>query len=300
MTIQQIVIKRLKLFTKRRAVSLLDGNYDSIFRGKGVELDSLRPYAIGDNTKDIDWRATARTGTVHTRLYTPLRDQRIVVICDTTPSMLVKTYTEQNKLDMAYGLIVTLGMFVKKNRDLLATCHADATGAIQISKFSNTNNHIEKLLRSLDVAVHTTPPTKHTTLPKLLHHTQHHLKQRTAIFVVSDALPDAKKIKPLLNKLQVKHQVFWLQLAPSWPFTKEDFFTSELYDIETNKKVPLAQAHSSTLQNEWKAAYANLCEQQTKVCKATGSAYGRLEEATKLPEELRKMFMQARRYAKQR
>ena len=37
-SITEIVAKRLKLFSKRRVVNLLDGNYDSIFKGKGVEF----------------------------------------------------------------------------------------------------------------------------------------------------------------------------------------------------------------------------------------------------------------------
>lgn len=299
MTIQQIVIKRLKLFTKRRAVSMLDGNYDSIFRGKGVELDSLRPYIVGDNTKDIDWRATARTGSVHTRLYSPLRDQRILIICDTSSSMLLPTYTQANKLDAMYGLIVTLGMFVQKNRDLLAVCYADQQSTIQISKFANTNKHVEKLLRSVDVATHRTPPTRHTPLEALLQHAHHKLRQRTAVFIVSDALPHTDTIKPLLKKLHVKHQLFWLQIAPSWPFSHEVSYVKDFRDIESTNKVSKTLVTNKQLQKEWLQDYAITKDTLKKLCKATGTAFGNTEDPTTLPDEIRKMFMQAKKYAKQ-
>lgn len=300
MTIQQVVIKRLKLFTKRRSVSLLDGNYDSIFRGKGVELDSLRPYAIGDNIRDIDWRSTARTGTVHTKLYTPLRDQRILVICDSSSSMLIQSFNKMNKLDAAYGLIVTLGMLVKKNRDLIATCHSDNTGKINISKFSNSNNHIEKLLRAADSGLHQTPPNKRPELPQLLQHVMHSLKQRTAIFIISDGLPDSASIKPLLTKLGVKHQLFWLQLAPSWPFSDQDFIEKPFIDIESGSRVHSDLAHSPKLQQEWMAQYSNISLSLQQTCRATGTSFGQLEDPVSLPETLRKMFLQARRYAKRK
>lgn len=298
MTIQELVARRLKLFTRRRAVSMLDGNYDSVFKGKGVELDTLRPYDFGDNVRDIDWQATARTGNVHTKLYAPLRDQRILVIVDTSSSMLLESNTAMNKLDAAFGLIVALGMFVRKNRDLIAVCSAKPDGKINFSRFSNTNNHIEKLLRSLDADIHRTPPGKAPPITDLLQAAQHGLRQRTAIFVVTDAVIDPALIKPHLTKLSGKHQLFWLQLAPSSPFATQLAPYEAAVDIEQGIAINDDVALNSALHLEWQEFIRQMASQHARVCRATGTARAELTIATDLPAQLRILFNQARHYAK--
>lgn len=300
MTIQEVVARRLKLFTRRRVVSMLDGNYDSVFKGRGVELDSLRHYDLGDNVRDIDWRSTARTGTVHTKLYAPLRDQRILIVADTSASMLLEGHDGLNKLDAAYGLVVALGMFVRKNRDLLAVCNGRPDGTVGFSKFSNTNNHIEKLLRSLDTDIHQTAPGRAPTVPALLQAALHGLRQRTAIFVVTDGIPNSDETKPLLTKLSAKHQLFWLQLEPSAPFISVADPDKPVIDIETAMTVTPDLALNSRLHAEWLSYVGEQMQRHVRVCRATGTARDEVHDAERLPEALRTMFMQARRYARRR
>lgn len=299
MTIQQIVARRLKLFSRRRVVSVLDGNYDSVFKGKGVELDSIRGYDLGDNVRDIDWRSTARTGTVQTKLYTPLRDQKIIIVPDSSASMLVPGGGGLNKREAVYGLIVALGMFVRKNRDLLALCHGKPDGTPELSRFSNTNNHIEKLLRVYDGDIQRVNPTVSATLDTLLQNVLHKVKNRSALFIVSDALPRSD-IKPLLARLSAKHQVFWLQLAPTSPFVETIDPSRTVRDVETLAPIETDIAVDAVLRKEWmEQRDAGLTAHQ-QICRATGTAYGMIDTVDNLPSELRKMFLQARRYAKRR
>ncbi|MGF7237743.1 MAG: DUF58 domain-containing protein [Frankia sp.] len=52
-------------------------------RGQGSEFDSLREYVTGDDARTIDWRATARRGTVTVRTYRPERDRQVICVLDT-------------------------------------------------------------------------------------------------------------------------------------------------------------------------------------------------------------------------
>ncbi len=52
-------------------------------RGEGTEFDSLREYVPGDDTRSIDWRATARRTTVAVRTWRPERDRHILLVLDT-------------------------------------------------------------------------------------------------------------------------------------------------------------------------------------------------------------------------
>jgi len=51
-------------------------------RGQGTEFDSLREYVVGDDTRSIDWRATARRGDVVVRTWRPERDRQLLLVLD--------------------------------------------------------------------------------------------------------------------------------------------------------------------------------------------------------------------------
>ncbi|WP_369378515.1 DUF58 domain-containing protein [Streptomyces sp. cg36] len=61
----------------------LDGRTSVLTRGESTEFDSLRTYVPGDDTRSIDWRATARQNTVAVRTWRPERDRHILVVLDT-------------------------------------------------------------------------------------------------------------------------------------------------------------------------------------------------------------------------
>ncbi|QHY95853.1 hypothetical protein SSPS47_12055 [Streptomyces sp. S4.7] len=61
----------------------LDGRTSVLTRGEGTEFDSLRPYIPGDDTRSIDWRATARQSAVTIRTWRPERDRHILIVLDT-------------------------------------------------------------------------------------------------------------------------------------------------------------------------------------------------------------------------
>ncbi|MBT2380519.1 DUF58 domain-containing protein [Streptomyces sp. ISL-111] len=61
----------------------LDGRTSVLMRGEGTEFDSLRAYVPGDDTRSIDWRATARQSAVAVRTWRPERDRHILIVLDT-------------------------------------------------------------------------------------------------------------------------------------------------------------------------------------------------------------------------
>lgn len=60
----------------------LDGRTSVLTRGEGTEFDSLRDYVPGDDTRSIDWRATARQSAVAVRTWRPERDRHILLVLD--------------------------------------------------------------------------------------------------------------------------------------------------------------------------------------------------------------------------
>ncbi|MFB8777441.1 DUF58 domain-containing protein [Streptomyces broussonetiae] len=74
---------RKHLPSKLARLRELDGRTSVLQRGEGTEFDSLREYVPGDDTRSIDWRATARQTTVAVRTWRPERDRHILLVLDT-------------------------------------------------------------------------------------------------------------------------------------------------------------------------------------------------------------------------
>lgn len=62
----------------------LDGQASVHVRGQGTEFDSLREYALGDDVRSIDWRASARATKTMVRTWRPERDRHILIVLDTS------------------------------------------------------------------------------------------------------------------------------------------------------------------------------------------------------------------------
>ncbi|WP_119583647.1 DUF58 domain-containing protein [Streptomyces europaeiscabiei] len=74
---------RKHLPSKLARLRELDGRTSVLTRGEGTEFDSLREYIPGDDTRSIDWRATARQSSVAVRTWRPERDRHILLVLDT-------------------------------------------------------------------------------------------------------------------------------------------------------------------------------------------------------------------------
>ena len=67
------------------------GDYLSPFKGRGMEFDESRLYQPGDDTRNIDWRVTARTGKTYTKLFREEREQPVFIWADLRAPMFYAT-----------------------------------------------------------------------------------------------------------------------------------------------------------------------------------------------------------------
>ena len=67
--------------------SVLSGRYASRLRGRGLNFEELRNYLPGDDTRNIDWKVTARTGTPYVRVYTEEKDRTVWLLIDQRVNM---------------------------------------------------------------------------------------------------------------------------------------------------------------------------------------------------------------------
>jgi uncharacterized protein (DUF58 family) len=102
------LVDALDLVVARHAAGALPGDRRAAGMGAGTELAQLRPYEVGDDVRQIDAAATARTGEPHVRLQVPERTLTTWIVLDVSPSMAFGT-TQRLKADVAEGVAQVLG-----------------------------------------------------------------------------------------------------------------------------------------------------------------------------------------------
>jgi uncharacterized protein (DUF58 family) len=66
---------------------VLSGRHASRLRGRGLNFEEMRNYLPGDDVRSIDWKATARTGSAHVRVFTEERDRPALLVVDQRMAM---------------------------------------------------------------------------------------------------------------------------------------------------------------------------------------------------------------------
>src|SRR3954470_19797640 len=97
------LVDALALSIARRGAGVLPGDRVAPGVGSGTELAQLRPYQLGDDVRQLDPAASARTGTPHVRLQVPERILTTWLVLDVSASMAFGT-ADRLKSDVAEGV----------------------------------------------------------------------------------------------------------------------------------------------------------------------------------------------------
>lgn len=174
-------IRRLEIRTGRLVNELFAGQYESVFKGRGMEFDEVREYLPGDDIRAIDWNVTARTGHPHIKKFIEERELNIMLMVDCSASQRFGT-VNQSKAEMVAELAGVLAYTAIKNNDRIgALLFTD-----QVEKFippSKGTKHLSRILREL---LYFQPKRQQTDLNPALEYLNEISKRRSIIFLISD------------------------------------------------------------------------------------------------------------------
>ena len=103
----------------------LDGRTALLVRGQGTEFDSLRDYVPGDDVRSIDWRATARRGSVVLRTWRPERDRQVAIVID-SGRMSAGRVGDAPRLDHAMDAALLLAALATRAGDRVSLLACDS------------------------------------------------------------------------------------------------------------------------------------------------------------------------------
>src|SRR5258705_1077703 len=79
-------VKHIEIRTSRLVNEALGGEYHSVFKGRGMEFDEVREYALGDDVRNIDWNVTSRMGHPYVKKYVEERELTVMLVVDASAS----------------------------------------------------------------------------------------------------------------------------------------------------------------------------------------------------------------------
>ena len=80
-------VRRIALRSRHLATETFAGQYQSGFRGQGLDFDDFREYMPGDDPRFIDWKVTARMNSPFVRRIREEREQAVILAVAVRGSM---------------------------------------------------------------------------------------------------------------------------------------------------------------------------------------------------------------------
>jgi len=225
---------RLYIHAHRAVRGLIEGEYRSVFHGRSMDFDDLRPYVPGDEFKDIDWKATARYGSPLTKRYIASRKHTVVLVVDTGRDMAALGASGESKRDVAILAAGTIGYIAIRHGDLVALV-AGTERKTEFVPGELTEAHLERLLQRIQSS--TRLDGAKSNLRAQLEYVSRMFRRRMIIVVIGDdrALDEAEQ--KLVRRLAAQHEMLWLSVGDA-DLMREDWARRDMYDVADSSGVP--------------------------------------------------------------
>lgn len=250
-------IRKIQIITSRMANDLFAGQYQSAFKGRGIEFGGLREYEAGDDIRFIDWNVTARIGRLHIKKFIEERELTVMFLIDISPSCCFGT-VNYLKRQLAAELCSLLSFAAVKNND--------KTGLIlftdKIEKFIPPKKGSRHVLRVVRDALYFKPEGKKTDISPALEYLNRVLKRRTVTFLLSDFYsPNFKKPLSVTAK---RHDVIAITIIDPVEIDIPNAGLVQFYDAETGKDL-LIDTTDSGLRKEYGINARKRLEERKKI-----------------------------------
>jgi len=174
-------IRKLEIHTKGLVNNIFSGEYQSAFKGRGMEFSEVREYTFGDDVRQIDWNVTARSSEPYIKVFEEEREQPLMMCVDISPSGLFGSQS-QTKMELAIEICAVLAFSAIKNGDKVGlVLFSDQIEKVVPPKKGRT--HVLRLIRELYT---TEPEGKSTNIAEALSYVNRLLTRRAILVLASD------------------------------------------------------------------------------------------------------------------
>ncbi len=245
-------IRRLELRTRRLVESSFAGQYQSVFKGRGMNFEEVRPYSPGDEIRAIDWNVTARTGEPYIKKFTEEREMSVMIVLDVSASGNFGS-VQESKRELAAEVAAILAFSAIHNNDKVGLLLFSDRVELFIPP-KKGRHHILRLIREM---LYFEPKGRGTDLAGALEYMNKLITRRAVVFVISDFFT-GDFTRPLTVSAR-RHDMVALPIVDPAEEELPDVGVILLEDPETGEQIEVDTSRRAITRN-----YAELSALRTK------------------------------------
>ncbi len=199
-------VRQIEIKTRGLSNNIFAGQYHSAFKGRGMAFSEVREYQFGDDTRDIDWKVTARYVRPYVKVFEEERELTVMLLIDVSGSKDFGTVS-QMKRDVTTEIAATLAFSAIQNNDKIGVIFFSD----KIEKFippQKGRRHILYIIREL---IDFRPDDRQTDINQALKYLTNAIKKRCTAFLLSDFI-DRSNYHDALTIANRKHDVVAIQV----------------------------------------------------------------------------------------
>jgi len=223
-------VRRIDIRTSHMVNDVLAGQYESVFKGQGMEFEEVREYQPGDEVRSIDWNVTARMGRPFVKKFVEERELTVMLVLDASSSLQFGSI-KQFKGELAAELCAVLAFSAIKNNDKVGLI----IFTDRIEKYVPPKKGRRHVLRVISEALSFQPQGRGTDIADALEYLNKVTIRRTVTFLISDFIAtDYEKPLRIANK---RHDIIAVTITDPRELELPKVGIIELEDAETDEKI---------------------------------------------------------------
>ncbi len=238
-------IRYIEIYTSKAVNDILAGEYESVFKGRGMEFDEVREYTPGDEIRTIDWNVTARMGHPYVKRFVEERELTVMFLADLSASGSFGS-VDRTKNEVAAELCALLAFSAVKNNDKVGLI----AFTDRVEMFIPPKKGVTHVLRLIRELLGFRPRQARTDIPGALDYLGRVTHKRCVVFLVSDFQGEGFE-KPM-RVLARRHDLIAVSVADPREKDLPDVGLLELEDAETGELVTV-DAGSASVRSQYSA-----------------------------------------------
>ncbi len=191
-------VKSLSLRSQRLVESLMAGMHKSRLRGISTEFAQHRQYAVGDDTRRLDWKVFARTNRLYLKEYEAETNMPVRFLLDTSQSMFFKSENAAiSKFDYAATVVATLAYLLMQQKDTFGLS-LFSQKVLAMLPPRGSRSHFRAVV---DAFSRGATGQGETDLSNAISNIAPQCKQRGLVVIVSDLLSDTEQLALAFGQL---------------------------------------------------------------------------------------------------
>ena len=223
-------IRRIEITTRKLVNEGFAGEYASVFKGRGMEFEEVRPYHPGDDVRSIDWNVTARTGDPYVKSYIEERELTVMLAVDVSGSGDFGT-RNRFKRDLSVELAAVMAIAATSNNDKVGLLLFSDRIELMVPPRKG-RSHVLRMLRDLLVFQSLGAGTDIRLALDTVHKT---LKRRSIVFLISDFLADPQSYRQAMMVINRRHDLVVFDLSDPLEHEIADVGILSLEDAESGE-----------------------------------------------------------------